>query len=101
MDSINQIKKIAGELAILYEMGYEQTAPTVYHIMNTGIKDPKTIEWHLDQLLNYPIEKSLNLFLELCAHYEKIDPESAEFYYEEYDELYGEEDKKTRKRTTN
>ena len=92
----DNIFRLAKELSKLYELSYNQIAPHVEEIIISKNKDIKLIESYLDKLLNIPTDKAYNLLAKLCNYCKDIDPETAKFYIDEYEELY--EIKKTKKR---
>ena len=95
----DNIKEIAKELEGLYDLGYSIVSPTAEKIIKTKSKDIEYIEWHLDQLLNWPTDKCIALFHKLCDYYSEINPKAAKEYLDFYEELYGEEKPKTKEKT--
>lgn len=93
------IKKIASGLVELYSIAYIQIKPQVENIINNNIKDMTYIEYTLDGLLNVPYEPCNQLFVKLCNYVSTFDKDCANEYMEIYEDLYGEEEVKEKKKT--
>lgn len=96
---MDNIIKLAKELNKLYEISYKQIEPNVETIIISKNKDISLIEFYLERLLNIPTDKSYNMLKKLCDYCWSINPEISEFYINEFEELYGIEDPKKRKKT--
>lgn len=93
-----EIKYLIEELYVMYEYMTKMLKKDVTFLIMNNIRDIKTIEIYLDQLLNIPTDKAQELFKQLCDYYMTINKENAESYLEIYKEMY-EEEPKTKKRT--
>lgn len=95
MDNIYDLVK---KLYELYEVLYLDLVDDVSYIIKKNIRNTKFIENTLDNLLNVPTDKAYNLFITLCNYYMTIDKEAALNYIDIYQELYGEEKPKIKKK---
>jgi hypothetical protein len=93
-----EIQYLVEELYSMHEYMTKILKKDVIYLIRNNVKDIKTIEIYLDQLLNIPTDKAQELFKELCRYYMTINKENAESYFEIYKEMY-EENHKTKKRT--
>lgn len=93
-----EIKYLIEDLYVMYEYMTKMLKKDVTFLIRNNIKDIKTIEIYLDQLLNIPTDKANKLFKQLCDYYMTINKENAESYLEIYKEMY-EEEPKNKKRT--
>lgn len=93
-----EIKYLIEELYVMYEYMTKMLKKDVTFLIMNNIRDIKTIEIYLDQLLNIPTDKAQELFKQLCDYYMTINKENAESYLEIYKEMY-EEEPKNKKRT--
>ena len=93
------IIELAKQIHELYKIMYEMIKPEVMYIINKKVKNINIIENTLDRLLDIPTDEGYELFLKLCNYYATIDKEGAKFYLESYEEIYGEEEPKTKKKT--
>lgn len=96
---MNNIFELARELNELHEMAYNLIAPNIEDIIKFGNKDIYLIETYLDKLLDIPTDKAYKLLTKLCNYCMNIDKEVAEFYLNEYEELYEIKKLKTKKKT--
>ena len=96
MDSIFELAK---ELNKLYETTYNLIAPDIEKIIRSKNRDIHLIEAYLDKLLDIPTDKAYNLLVRLCNYCMNIDKDIAEFYLNEYEELYEIEKPKIKKKT--
>lgn len=90
---------LAKQIHELHKIMYEMIKPEVMYIINKKVKNINIIENTLDRLLDIPTDEGYELFLKLCNYYATIDKEGAKFYLESYEEIYGEEEPKTKKKT--
>lgn len=95
---MNNIKRLAKELAILYETMYQLAESSVNYIIDNKITDSKIIEKCLDDILNIPTDKGWLLLQRLTTYYISINKEIALSYIETYCEMY-DLDQKIKKRT--
>ena len=93
-----EIFDLAAKLKELYEISYKQLLPDVKYILEKNVRNIRFIECTLDNLLNIPTDKSYELFVLLCNYYKTIDADAAKFYLDSWDELYGDEDNKVKKK---
>ena len=93
------IIKMMVQLMDLCDLAYEQIKPEVDYIIKNQIKDVNRIDACLEQLLNIPTEKCHQLYVKLCAYYAIFNEQNAKEYLEIYDELYGDDNELTRKKT--
>ena len=93
------IMDLAKQIYELHKIMYEMIKPEVMYIINKKVKNINIIENTLDRLLDIPTDEGYELFLKLCNYYATIDKEGAKFYLESYEEIYGEEEPKTKKKT--
>ena len=93
------IIELAKQLNDLYKIMYEMIKPEVLYIINKKVRNVVIIEDTLDRLFDIPTDEAYELFKQLCDYYMLIDAEAAKFYLESYDELYGDEEVKTKKKT--
>lgn len=96
---MDNIYNLARELSELYEMAYKEIAPRIEKIIISQNKDLNLIESYLTRLLDIPTDEAYILLQRLCNYCESINPEIAEFYLNEYEEIYDIKDEKTRKKT--
>ena len=89
---------LAKKIHELHKIMYEMIKPEVTYIINKKVKNVNIIENTLDRLLDIPTDECYELFIKLCDYYATIDKEGAKFYLEAYEELYGEEEPKIKKR---
>ncbi len=94
MDIFSDIKHITKELTKLYDIKYEIIKPEIIRIISNRIKDPKIIEWCLDQTLNMPTDKGFELHSLLCGYYSMINKKSAEWYLNEYSNFWDAKEEK-------
>ena len=93
------ILDMARGLVELWDISYEYLKIDVANIINRKITNPVIIEHCLDNFLNVPTDKSYKLLQKLCEYYKKIDEDSAKFYLEEFEIMYGpEKESKTKKK---
>ena len=90
---------LAKELNDLYKIAYYQIEPMASYIINRKVRNVKMIENTLDKILNIPTDEAHELFVSLCKYYATFDEEGAKFYLESWDEIYGEEEPKVKKKT--
>ena len=95
----SDIIELARGLNNLYKTMYIQIEPEVSYIINKKVKNVRIIEACLDRLLDIPTDEAYILFKKLCDYYAKIDKEGAKFYLDSYEEIYGEDEPKTKKKT--
>lgn len=95
----SEIKEIASGLIELYGIAYIQIRPQVANIINNNVTNIAYIENVLDQLLNIPYEPCYQLFIKLCNYVSTFDKDCANDYLEIYEDLYGEEEVKEKKKT--
>lgn len=93
-----KIYELAKSLNNLYETMYKQVKPDALYIMARNVRNVNYIETTLDRLLDIPTDKAYELFILLCDYYMTIDEEAAKFYLDSYEELYGEDEPKVKKR---
>ena len=93
------LMNMAQELIVLWDMAYKRIKPEVEDIIKNHICDSERIDRCLEQILNIPTEKCYQLYIELCTYYATFNEQNAKEYLQIYDELYGEDDKLTRKKT--
>lgn len=89
---MDEILELAKELNELYEISYKHLRVEVNNIIKNRITDKHIIEKCLDELLNIPTDKCYELLKLLCEYYSLIDKDSAKFYLETFDEMYGDDD---------
>ena len=94
----NNIKEMFGGLLEIYKLEYRQLKPQVAYIINNRVVDMNQIEYIFERLLNVPYEPCYQLFLKLCAYVSTFNKQIAFEYIEIYNDLYGEEEPKTKKK---
>lgn len=95
----SSIKEMASGLIELYGIAYIQIRPQVANIINNNVTNIAYIENVLDQLLNIPYKPCYQLFIKLCNYVSTFDKDCANDYLEIYEDLYGEEEVKEKKKT--
>ena len=93
------IIELAKQINDLYKIMYEMIKPEVLYIINKKVKNVVIIEDTLDRLIEIPTDAAYELLIKLCEYYATIDKEGAKFYLESYEEIYGEEEPKAKKKT--
>ena len=101
MNIPNDIMLMAKQLNELYELAYNQIKPQVTYIIKNNIKDINFIDNVFDELLNIPTDKCYKLFIKLCNHVRTFNVKIAKDYLDIYEELYGEDKLKEKKKTIN
>ena len=96
--NLKEIFDLAKKLNELYEISYKQLLPDVKYIIEKNVKNTRFIECTLDNLLNIPTDKSYELFVLLCNYYESINADAAKFYLDSWNEIYGNENNKVKKK---
>ncbi len=94
-----EIMDLAQGLVSTYKTLYKLVKPDVLYIIHRNVKNVKYIEETLDRLSEIPTDEAYELFILLCEYYATIDKEGAKFYLDSYEELYGEEEPKEKKKT--
>ena len=92
------IKLLFKELIEIYNIAYKELKPSVERIIKENITNKDTIEDCLEKLLNIPTDACYKLFIKLCDYYARIDLSSSLEYLKIYEELYGEDDIKIKKK---
>ena len=92
MNEFENIYNTAKKLSKLYEIQYEYAKTMVIYIIKNRITIPSVIESCLDETLNIPTDKGYELHSILCGYYSVINREIAEFYMNEYHQLWGEDE---------
>lgn len=95
----NELKNMLNNLMQLYELSYQTIKPKVAYIIKNNIKDIRVLESVLEELLNIPTDKCYKLFTKLCNYIMPFNHELAIDYLSLYDELYGNNDQKTKKKS--
>lgn len=95
----NELKDMLNNLMQLYDLAYQSLKPKVAYIIKNNIKDTRFLESVLEELLNIPTDKCYNLLTKLCNYIMSFNHELAEDYLTLYDELYGNNDQKTKKKS--
>ena len=83
----------------LYELAYQQLNIKVTYLIDNGIRNKRLIENTFEELLNIPTDKCYDLFIKLCNYVKTFDEQLVIDYQTIYEELYGEETNKTKKRS--
>lgn len=99
VSSMDNIYSLAKGLNELFEIAYKEIAPRVEKIITSQNKDINLIESYLVRLLDIPTDEAYILLQRLCNYCENINPEIAEFYINEYEEIYDIKEDKAKKRT--
>ncbi len=86
-----EIKKLAKQLALLYEEAYSLYKPMVKLIIQNRIKDTDYIEYYLDRVMDIYTEKGFYLFIELVLYYSTVNLNNAREYLNILKELREEE----------
>ena len=92
------LKDALNELFILYDEAYIELRKEVIYLIRNNIRNINIIEHTFDKLLNIPTEKCYKLFTLLCEYVSTFDTELVDDYKEIYNELYGEEESKSKKK---
>lgn len=93
-----EIYDFAKYLANLYELTYDEIRPEVIYIISKNVKNVRYIESVLDKLLDIPTDKSYELYSMLCNYYGEFNMGAAKFYLDSWDEMYGKNKTKTKKK---
>ena len=94
----DKIIELAKQLNDLYELSYNQIKLDIERIIKSKNTNLKLIENYLDRLLNIPTDKSYQLLKKLCYYCLNFNKEIADFYLNEFKEIYGDEELKTLKK---
>ena len=94
----HEIYDLAKKLNDLYKIAYFQIEPMASYIINKKVRNTRMIENTLDKILNIPTDEAYELFVSLCKYYSNLDPDGAKFYLDSWDEMYGEDKPKVKKK---
>ena len=93
----NRFVELARGLVKIYEEKYNLLCPIVLEVVNKKEENINVIEHLLDLLLDLPTTKGEELFYYLVNYYSSLNKEDADFYMNEYKNLYGEENEDVKK----
>lgn len=94
----DELKSMLSGLIDLYELEYRQLKQHVDYIINHNIQNIEFIEQILERLLNIPYEPCYKLFTRLCGYVSKFNQPFADDYLTIWNDLYGEEEPKIKKK---
>lgn len=94
----HEIYDLAKKLNDLYRIAYFQIEPIASYIINKKVRNIRMIENTLDKILNIPTDEAYELFVSLCKYYSSLDSDGAKFYLDSWDEMYGEDEPKVKKK---
>ena len=92
------LKDMMSGLMDLYKRAYEELNPKVDYIIENKVTDLDYIAKILDRLLNIPHDYCYLLFIKLCNYIAKFNKPFADEYITIYQELYGEDEPKIKKK---
>ena len=97
----DELKSMLSGLIELYEFEYRQLKQYVDYIIKKNIQNIEFIEQILERLLNIPYEPCHQLFTKLCSYVSKFNQPFADDYLAIWDDLYGEDEPKVKKKQNN